>query len=236
MKVFAVNGSARMENGYTAQVLTPFLEGMKEAGAEVELFYARKLNVSPCNGEFHCWYGKPGECIIDDGMQLMYPKLSEAELLVLGIPVYIPLPGEMQNFVNRLCPLMEPILTKRVNRTRGRFHRNVKIKSIALVSASGWWEKGNFGTVLRIIKELARDANVNFGGALLRPHAYYLNKNKDKATEIFEAAKKAGYQLVKSGSMPKSLLDLVSQSLVSEEAFRKVENDQCLGLKKNLSN
>ncbi len=231
MKVLAINGSARMEKGYTALILNPFLEGIREAGAEVELFYTRRLNVSPCNGEFHCWYDKPGECYIDDSMQLIYPKLRDAEMLVLAIPVYIPMPGEMQNFVNRLCPLIEPILTKRGNRMRAGFHNNVRIKSIVLVSACGWWEKGNFATVLRIVKELARDANVKFAGALLRPHADLLGKNDEKATEIFAAARQTGCQLVRNGAMSKSLLGMVAQPLISEEAFRRRENDQYLELK-----
>ena len=72
--VVAVNGSARMEKGYTAMILAAFLEGMKEAEAQVELFYAKRLNVSPCTGEFYCWYEKPSECYIDDNMQVLYPK------------------------------------------------------------------------------------------------------------------------------------------------------------------
>jgi len=52
-KVVATNGSAKMEKGNTALVLAPFLDGVKEAGASVELFYAKRLNVKPCAGEFH---------------------------------------------------------------------------------------------------------------------------------------------------------------------------------------
>jgi multimeric flavodoxin WrbA len=232
MKALAINGSARMQNGFTEMILTPFLEGMKEAGAQVELLYARQLNVSPCTGEFHCWYKKPGECYIHDSMQLVYPKLSEADTLVLATPVYIPLPGEMQNFINRLCPLTEPVLRKRNGRTRARFHQNVKIKKIALVSACGWWEKGNFSTVLRIIKEIARDWNVNFAGAVLRPHAYLLAKNKEKTKEILDATKQAGFQLAKQGTISKELLKIVAQPLISEEAFRQRENNQYTSLKR----
>jgi hypothetical protein len=136
----------------------------------------------------------------------------------------------MQNFINRLCPLIEPILTKRGNRTRARFHKNVRTKTIALVSTCGWWEKGNFTTVQRIVRELARDADVNFAGALLRSHAGLLNKNKDKANEVFAAARQAGFQLIKDGTMSRESLDVVSQPLVSEEAFKKRENDQYLKL------
>ena len=223
-KVVAVNGSARMEKGYTAIVLTAFLEGMKEAGAQVELFYAKELNVNPCTGEFHCWYDKPGECYIKDSMQLVYPKVRGADILVLATPVYIPLPGEMQNFINRLCPLIEPILSKRNGRTRTRFHGDVKIKKIALVSTCGWWEKGNFSTVIRITKEIARDTNVKFAGALLRPHSNLLGKNKEKTKEILDAAKKAGFQLVKEGTISKDLLEIVAKPMISEEAFRQREN------------
>jgi multimeric flavodoxin WrbA len=53
-KVVAINGSAKMEKGNTARVLAPFLDGMREAGASVELFYAKRLNVKPCMGEFYC--------------------------------------------------------------------------------------------------------------------------------------------------------------------------------------
>ena len=232
MNVVAINGSARMEKGYTAMVLAPFLEGRREASAQVELFYAKRLNVNPCTGEFYCWNEKPGECYIEDSMQLVYPKLREADMLVLAIPVYIPLPGEMQNFINRLCPLIEPILTKRNGRTRARFHKNVRIKNIALVSTCGWWEKGNFSTVLRIVKEIARDANVKFAGAVLRPHANLLGKNKEKTKEILDAAKEAGFQLATKGTISKELLETVAQPMISEEAFRQRENNEYMSLKR----
>ena len=163
-----------MEKGYTAAVLTPFLDGMREAGASVELFYAKRVKAKPCTGEFHCWYEKPGQCYIPDNMQSLYPKLREAKILVLATPVYIPLSGEMQNLINRLCPLVEPILKKQNGRTRARLHNEVKISKIVLVSACGWWEKGNFQTVLRIAKEFAKDASMEFAGAILRPHAFLM--------------------------------------------------------------
>jgi multimeric flavodoxin WrbA len=232
MNVVAINGSARMEKGYTAVILASFLEGMREAKAQIELFYAKKLKVTPCTGEFHCWFDTPGECYIRDSMQLIYPKLREAEILVLATPVYIPLPGEMQNFINRLCPIIEPILSKRNNRTRAKFHDSVKIKKIVLVSTSGWWEKGNFSTVLRIVKEVARDANVDFAGALLRPHASLLTKETEKVKEVLGAAKQSGFHLVVEGAIPKNLLETVAQPLVSEEQFRQEENEQYLRLKR----
>lgn len=159
-------------------------------------------------------------------MQSLYPKLREADILVLATPVYVPLPGEMQSFINRLCPLLEPILKKQDGRTRARFRTEVKINKIVLVSTCGWWEMGNFGTVLRIAKELAKDANVEFAGAVLRPHAYLMAENKEKARSILEAARRAGYHLVTKGKMPKDLLGVIGQPLISEEKLRQRSNEE----------
>ena len=83
LKILAVNGATRLEKSDTARVLTPFLEGMRDAGAFVELFYANRLHIEPCIGDFQCWEEKPGVCSIqNDDMQMLYPKLREADVLV----------------------------------------------------------------------------------------------------------------------------------------------------------
>lgn len=225
IRAVAINGSAKMEKGNTALVLKPLLDGMREAGASVELFYAKRLNVKPCTGEFHCWNKKLGQCYIDDDMQMLYPKLGKADVLVLATPVYIPLPGEMQNLINRLCPLVEPILEFREGRTRARFHAEVNIRKIVLVSTCGWWEMGNFGTVLRIAEELAKDADVEFAGAVLRPHAYLMREDGEKVKKVTDALRQVGYELVKKGRMPKNLLEVISQPLISEGEYRRNLND-----------
>ncbi|UCF96471.1 MAG: flavodoxin family protein [Spirochaetaceae bacterium] len=227
MKVAAINGSSRMEKGYTDILARPFLQGMREAGAEVELFYAKRLMIKPCTGEFHCWDEKPGECYQHDEMQTLYPKLREANILVLAVPVYIPLPGVMQNLINRLCPLLEPILEIRDGRTRARLRSNVQIQRIVLVSTGGWWEIGNFNTLVGIAAELAETMGIEFSGALLRPHAYLMIRKGEltkKGEEILDAARKAGQALVRHGKIPEDLSTSVSRPLISSDAFVKLWN------------
>jgi multimeric flavodoxin WrbA len=200
-------------------VLNPFIEGMKDGGSHVELFYASRLKVKPCAcGKLYCWTEMPGECCIEDKMQLLYPELREADILILATPVYIPLPGDMQNVINRLCPLLEPALEFRKGRTRARFRKDVRIRSIVLVSTSGWWEKQNFGTVLRIVKEFAEDASVKFAGAVLRPHASVMKRDGELTQDgraVLDAVRKAGYELVKDGAMREETLKAISRPLIS---------------------
>jgi len=46
-----------------------------------------------------------------------------------------------------------------------------------------------------------------------------------KATAIMEALKQAGYELVNKGHVSSKLLDIISQPLVSEEEYRRDQND-----------
>jgi multimeric flavodoxin WrbA len=54
MKAVAINASPRMDKGVIAMILAPFLDGMKEAGAEIEIYYTKRLDIKPCQAEFAC--------------------------------------------------------------------------------------------------------------------------------------------------------------------------------------
>jgi len=225
-KVFAVNGSPKMAKGNTEVLLRPFLQGMEDAGAEVRLVYASKLKVKPCLGEFHCWTERPGECFIKDAMQDVYPALKEADIWVFGTPVYIPLPGDMANFINRLVPFVEPVLVTRGGRTRARTLPGTKLKSVVLVSTSGWWEVGNFGTVVRTMEEFAKDVSVEFAGPVLRPHVDWM-RSKGELTEggrkVLDAARQAGRQMVERGRIDPRLLRAISAPLISRREHNRWE-------------
>lgn len=216
-RVLAINGSPRMEKGNTALLLNSFLYGITDSGSTVDLYYTSKLKIKPCScGKLYCWNNKPGECCIKDDMELLYPQLKAADILVLATPVYIPLPGEMQTFINRLCPLLDPTLVQRDGRTRAKLRSDVKICKFILVATSGWWELENLDTVVRIVKELAEDASTEFSGALLRPHASEMKHqgmiSADGQT-VLDAAKQAGRELIRQGRMTPETLQMVSRPL-----------------------
>ena len=219
-KVVAINGSPRGKKGNTAMVLSAFLQGMADAGSSTEVFHTADFRIKPCTcGRMHCWYQEPGVCCIQDDMQSLYPKLREAEVLVLATPVYIPLPGAMQDVINRLCPLVVPRLEMRNGRTRARFREDVAIERIALVATGGWWEKDNMGTVVRIAQELAEDASVTFAGAVLRPHAFAMKAQGELTADrqaVLDATRGAGRELAQQGAMSHDTLEAISRPLISE--------------------
>ncbi len=129
MDVLAINGSPRMGDGNTAMILNPFLEGMRDAGANVELFYTRKLNIGPCNGDMSCWFKNPGKCGQNDDMQMLLPKIKNADILVWASPVYYAgITGPLKNLMDRQLPL--------VMQGNGRS----KKQKVVLVSTCSAWE------------------------------------------------------------------------------------------------
>lgn len=220
-KVVAISGSPSGEKGATDKILAALVEGMTDAGADVQTYYPASMDIRPCTcGVMHCWYRRPGECCIQDDMQEMYTTLVEAETLVLATPVYIPLPAAMQSFINRMCPLIVPRLETRDGRTRARFRDGVSISRIALVSTGDWWEMGNFGTVARIAEELAENASVPFAGAVLRPHVFLMWRDGALTPEgeaVLAAVRSAGHELARDGVMKDETLERVARPLISRE-------------------
>jgi len=218
VRAIAINGSPRMERGITALLLNAFIGGMEEGGAQTEILYASKLKVKPCGcGELRCWNELDGECCIQDSMQQVYPILRAADILVLATPMYIPLPGEMQNVINRIVALMLPKEVIREGRTRVRMREDVNIRKVVLVAIGGWWEIENLDTLVRIAREFAEDASVEFAGALLRPHAAYLKtkgENTDEAQAVLDAARRAGIELAVEGKMSEETLARIRQPFV----------------------
>jgi multimeric flavodoxin WrbA len=107
MKVVGICGSPR--RGNTEWMLRRLLEAAAQRGAETELILLRKKNIKGCNGCLTCEVGgkaRKGVCSIQDDMQDIYPKLLEADCLVLGTPVYFEmLSGLLKNFIDRTCPI-----------------------------------------------------------------------------------------------------------------------------------
>jgi multimeric flavodoxin WrbA len=230
MKVLAINSSPKMDKGNTALILNPFLEGMREAGAEVELFYTRKLNIEPCTGEFYCWIKTPGECYQKDDMLMLLPKLREADFRVYATPVYVwGVTGTMKNLMDRMLPRVQPFIELYNGHCRHPLREGTKPSKIVLVSSCGFWEIDNSDPLLVQMKTYCKVTGCEFVGALLRSHAGALMPMIEMGApidDIFEAAKEAGRQLVKDGEMSAETLNIVSRELMPLEMYMQAVNQR----------
>jgi multimeric flavodoxin WrbA len=85
MKALGIHGSPR-RGGNTELLLQEFLRGCRDAGAEVEEVFLRKLKITPCLEIYACQ--KDGQCPIKDDMKPLYGRLIEADILAVASPIF----------------------------------------------------------------------------------------------------------------------------------------------------
>jgi multimeric flavodoxin WrbA len=219
MKVLAFNSSPNMQNSNTALILNPFLKGMKQAGAEVDLFYTKTMKINPCQADYACIMKTHGRCIQQDDMQPLYPKLKEADTIVFATPLYFDgMTSTMKTLIERLwLPSGNPFLELRNERIRHPISKETKKAKIVLISNCGFWEIENFAPLITHIKAICENIDLEFAGALLRPHGPTFNmmlKAGADVQDVLEAAEQAGRQLVEEGKINQKTLSTVSRELI----------------------
>ncbi len=228
MNILAFNGSPKMEKGNTALILNPFLDGAREAGAEVELLYTSKLDIHPCQGEFNCWMKTPGKCHQQDDMQLIHPKLRQADVWVFATPLYVwGVSGPMKNLLDRIVPLVEPFISIHDGHCSHPLRHDTKRSKIVLVCNCGFWEKDNFAAVLAQFESMCRIIGFEFAGALLRPAGPLLAPMLEMGApvqDILDAARDAGWQLVRDGRISSQALQTISRDLMPRDAYVQMLN------------
>jgi multimeric flavodoxin WrbA len=104
MKIVFVNGSPRPE-GNTGTILKTVAKKAKDRGAEVTYYEILGKDIQDCDGCYRC--DTEDQCSKDDDMIEAYALIEQADVLVLGSPIYMGSEtGMTKCFVDRLYYLM----------------------------------------------------------------------------------------------------------------------------------
>ena len=135
MKIMGFNASPRKE-GNTAWTINKILEGAKEQGAKTESWSFSDLEIKPCRGCLSCV--KSDSCVVKDDMHKIYDALKQADVLVLGSPVYMgQMSAQAKIFTDRLFAQITP-------RFSPRFKGENAGKKLVLVFTQGNPDPGMF--------------------------------------------------------------------------------------------
>lgn len=103
MNVLGLMGSPR-KGGNTDILVNAILEAARHNGHRTNSVRLHRHAIGPCVDCRGC-KKEPHLCIVDDGMQELYPMIDAADVLVFGTPVYWCGPtGIMKQFFDRLRP------------------------------------------------------------------------------------------------------------------------------------
>ena len=106
-KIVILNGSPRI-TGNTSMLVDAFTEGAISAGHQVTAFHLESMNIHGCKG---CLggHGKADfPCTQRDDMDLIYPAVKEADVIVFASPLYYwTFSGQLRIATDRLFALEE---------------------------------------------------------------------------------------------------------------------------------
>lgn len=105
MKILALIGSPR-KGSNTDTLVEHVLKGSEARGHTSDKLYLYNYEISPC---IDCRKCKKDDyiCTISDGMQELYSKMEEADLIIFGTPNYWYGPtGKMKLFIDRMRPFV----------------------------------------------------------------------------------------------------------------------------------
>ncbi len=84
-------------------LLDSCIEGATEAGAEVQKLAVASRDIGPCDSCDEC--ALTGVCVIFDDMTDLYPRLEDADALIVASPVYFAsVPAQLKAFYDRCQP------------------------------------------------------------------------------------------------------------------------------------
>ena len=180
MKTIVFFGSAR-KSGNTRALLNAFLQGSTGDVYEVDAY--RVHNISPCIDCRHCWNKR--ECAINDGMQDIYRKIDEADVIVLASPMYFHcVTGPIKSIIDR-CQVYW------AGTIRGDRPKNlIKKGAILMVGGAPSFPK-QFEAGRIVLEGLLGDLGAECKGIVVASHTDVdaVAKNEAKKAEAFALAK-----------------------------------------------
>ena len=225
MKILAFNGSPRMKRGNTELILSPFLEGAKEEGAEIDLVYLRTKNIRPCVGCFSCWFKTPGVCSLNDDIHELREKLLAADVVIFATPVYMfSSSGYLKILMERLLfPCSMPEFFKDADdcfyhpsRYPGRKWKSLLISNgafdgeHAFKSLIDMYERA----VYNLVDEKRESTNTSIGHICIGFSSLFADEQiLNRCDTFFKGMKNAGKEMVRTGNITVDTLIKVNKPL-----------------------
>ncbi len=219
MKILALNSSPRTGGqSKTELMLNHLVEGMQDAGAEVEVVNLHEKKINYCIGCFTCWTKTPGKCLHKDDMtKELFPKWLESDLVVYATPLYnYTLNAEMKAFMERTIPFLEPFFEQEGDRSAHPLRHSPP--AAVVLSVAGFIEMSVFGLLSQYVQFLF-GRHDKLLAEIYRPGVESLSRHANKKRAVLAATVQAGRELVNSQRVSAETLNIIQQPIVDFETF-----------------
>ena len=226
-KVLALNGSPRGLESNTQALLTPFLEGAREAGAETDLLVVRDLDVKFCRGCFACWSSTPGRCCQKDDMTRVLDLWRQSDYVVYGTPLYhFGMTAVLKRVIERTLPVLEPRMEQYGDRTGHPLRQGSRRSRAVLIANCGFPERVHFDPLVEQMRHLTGGGK-GLAATILVAGGQALNRTYSPDSPfswLFAAVRQAGREVVTQGRLSPATQETLDHPLAPAEVYRQVAN------------
>jgi multimeric flavodoxin WrbA/putative sterol carrier protein len=227
MKIFAINSSPRGSGqSKTHLMLNQLVNGMRDAGARVEVVNLREKNIKNCTGCYTCWTKTPGKCIHKDDMSLeLYPQWRDSDLVVYATPLYnYAINAALKAFIERTLPSLDPFFEI----CDGRMLHPLRHQTpgVVVLSVSGMPDEAHFNPVSTHFNYMLASPGRNLVAEIYRPAAEMVTNPifKDILTDVLDATQQAGRELVQTSKITPQTMARIRQPVVEPKMFADMAN------------
>jgi len=229
MKITAFNGSPRGRSSNTGIMVSKFLQGAENAGAETEQIFLSEKKIGNCMGCFKCWISTPGKCVIRDDIADLLEKVMTSDVIVMATPLYVDgVTGILKNFMDRMLPLMDPHFEKDENGECRHVKRYEKYPKVMVVSNCGMPGQEHFQTLKLHFRRMARNFHSEVvaeiyldSGEMLKSPVLLL---KPLIAEYKRNLSRAGVQFVNDGAISRKTSEKLAKPLIPARVFIREAN------------
>lgn len=227
MKVLLLRGNPR-KTGYTQLLTDLFVQGLREADADLTDVDLSDASIRPCLGCYHCWLATPGKCVHRDDMDRLIPLLCEADVVVCATPLYFyTMSSCLKTFFERTLPVMRHGFA---DTPMGCVRNNIRSpelwqkKTLIAIVVGVLKHPATFTAVIDTFRLIANGVDMQIGGLLIRPESYMLpfRHCRPKALKNVQLAfVRAGREAGGRGVLTAKTVKMASEPIaVDDEAFR----------------
>jgi len=206
-------------------MLNHLVEGMREAGADVEVVHLRQKKIKYCIGCFTCMTKTPGMCVHKDDMtNELFPKWLESDLVVYATPLFHhTVNAPMKTFIERTFPICEPFLEQDKNGRWVHPQRHEYPEAVVL-SVCGFPEESAFEVLSHYVNFLFHGEDRKLVAEIYRTAAEAIIRKKDKLDDILDATRQAGRELVESMAISPQTMARIKQPIDDVQAIGDIAN------------
>ncbi|MFC2090975.1 flavodoxin family protein [Bacteroidota bacterium] len=131
---------------------------------QVSTVKLRHLNLNYCNGCWGCWVKTPGQCIIQDDMELIHRSFIQSDLVIFAAQMRMGFPSALLKKVHdRLIPLMHPY----IELVNGECHHLMRYEKYPLWGLILEEEEKGDAEDIKMVSEIYERTALNIRSSLL---------------------------------------------------------------------